>query len=174
MDSQDNLMLSQYVAYYLYQDSEPHKKEYLKQLIEIGFSGEEADRMFEFEADILTRFHREYMVSPTYTTAWFFGLSQPFFMHYPKTKEDIMKEHFLTMSELIKIIDEAEWHYWNHHEDEVPKEVWAEIFEWHVKGKGGEFAIQYFQMIAKETGIPEEKIVAYGSHEARYLNMYRW
>ena len=173
-ETANNLMLSQYVAFYVYQNSEPHKREYLKQLIDLGFNGIEAEKMFEFESDTLKKFKRGYLISPKFTKSWFFGLQQPFFISYPKTKEDILKEHYLTISELVKIVDEAEWHYWNSIEREMPSEVWDEIAEWRLNGNGGEFVMQYFPMIAEETGIPEEKIIAYGTHEAQYLRQNRW
>lgn len=78
------------------------------------------------------------------------------------------------MSELCKIIDEAEWHYWNSHELPLSPEVWQEIEQWRRKGEGGDFAESYLEMIADVTGIPIEKILALCSNQGRHLSMYKW
>lgn len=168
------LMISQYVAHYVYEKSDRHKTQYIELLYGMGYTQEEAEKMFEFECDIVKKYNKRYLLEPGFVKAWFFSLSQPFFREYPKVKDDILKEHFLTMSELCKIIDEAEWHFWNSHERKMSDEVWAEIYGWHFKGKGGEFAVQYFEMIADETGIPSSKIALYSSHEGRFLSALKW
>lgn len=170
----ENLMLSQYAAHYVYEGSEDHKEIYLDKLGGMGFSEEEAEKLFEFECDILKRFRKSYLLNENFTKMWFFGLAQPFFTGYPKNKDDIMKEHFLTLSEVCKIIDEAEWHFWNSHEREMPDEVWSEIAGWRLNGPGGEFAIKYFTQTAAELGIPKERIAAYSQNEGGHLNRYKW
>ena len=105
---------------------------------------------------------------------WFFGLDKPFFREYPKTKDDIFKECFLTISEICKIIDEAEWHFWNSHEREMPDTVWEEIFEWHLNGAGGVFAIQYFHMIEKKIGISEKSLSKLAAEQGTHLSKYKW
>ena len=130
--------------------------------------------MFDFECEVIRKFHKQYLLHPRFTGMWFFGLQQPFFQQYPKTKEDILKERYLTVSELCKIIDEAEWHFWNSHEKELPDDVWGEICEWRLQGPGAEFAIRYFKMIEKETGIPEESIAKLSSEQGNHLNLYKW
>ncbi|MBQ3376170.1 MAG: hypothetical protein IJG49_07145 [Erysipelotrichaceae bacterium] len=169
-----NLMLSQYAAFYAYQGSEAHRKRYIVKLLRLGFNENEAEKLLNFETDILKRFNKNYLLHPNFTQMWFFGLSQPFFLKYPKEKGDILKEHFLTLSELCKIVDEAEWHFWNSHEREMPDEVWSEIYTWRLNGPGGEFAVKYFTMVAEVTGIPTEKIAAYSSNEGKHLSDYKW
>ena len=90
-----------------------------------------------------------------------------------KTKEDIQKERFFTISELCKFIDEAEWHYWNSHE-RASDEAFAEMYTWRLRGGGAEFAGGYFETIAKETEIPEELIWKYVNREGTRLNAHKW
>ena len=168
------LMLSQYAARYVYNNDETAAKEYKKILISIGFLEDEAERLFNFECDILRKYNKKYLLEDGFTRMWFFGLSQPFFDSYPKEKEDILKEHFLTLSELCKIIDEAEFHYWNSHERDISDECWNEIYAWHLKGQGGDFAVKYFDMTAQETGIPREKIGYYSAHEGSHIKYNKW
>lgn len=170
----EHLMISQYAAFFVYQNSEAHKKQYINKLISLGYDNKEAESLLNFECDTLRKYNKRYLLHPNFTQMWFFGLAHPLFLDYPKEKEDILKEHYLTLSELCKIIDEAEWHFWNSHERQMPDEVWAEIYAWHLKGQGGEFAIKYFKMVAMETGIPEEKIGRFSSNEGRHLSLYKW
>ncbi len=170
----EHLMLSQYAAFYVYNNSEEHKAQYIDKLTRLGFDRKEAEALFGFECDILRKYNKRYLLLPGFTKMWFFGLSQPFFLNYPKEKEDILKERFLTLSELCKIIDEAEWHFVNSHERQMPDAVWQEISAWRLKGAGAEFAMKYFAMVARETGIPEMKIASYSSNEGRHLSLYKW
>lgn len=167
-------MTSQYPAFFLKEKHPLYRSIYLRQLMNIGFNQENAEKMFEFECDIIRRYGKPYLLHPQFTQLWFFGLSQPFFSRYPKTKEDILKEKYLTMSEICKIIDEAEWHFWNSHERNLSGEVWAEIWAWRLKGAGAEYAMTYFDMIEKETGIPGENIRALCRLQGEHLSRYKW
>lgn len=170
----EHLMISQYAAHYVYQHSDPHKEYYFKELSRLGFTQKEAEKLFAFECEVLKSFNKNYLLSPQFTKMWFFGLRQPFFLNNPKEKDDILKVCFFTLSELCKIIDEAEWHYWNSHEKPLSESVWGEIYAWRLRGEGGSFAIKYFEMVAKKTGIPMDKIGAYSNHEGDHLNKYKW
>lgn len=170
----EKLMTSQFPALYLKDNNQAYRDTYIRQLKKIGFNQKNAEKMFEFECDIIRRHGKQYLQHPQFTELWFFGLRQPFFLQYPKTKEDILKEKYLTMSEICKIVDEAEWHFWNSHEKNLSDEVWAEIYAWHLKGPGAEFATTYFEMIEKETGIPSENISALCGLQGEHLSRYKW
>ena len=114
------------------------------------------------------------MLHPEFTQMWFFGLDKPFFHQYPNTKDDILKECFLTISEICKIIDEAEWHFWNSHERKLSDDVWNEICEWRIKGKGGDFAMQYFDMIEEKTGVSSESLMKLVNDQGAHLSKYKW
>lgn len=170
----EKLMTSQFPALYLKENNPAYRDIYMLQLMRIGFDQKNAERMFEFECDIIRRHGKQYLQHPQFTELWIFDLSSPFFLRYPKTKEDILKEKYLTMSEICKIIDEAEWHFWNSHERNLSDEVWAELHAWHLKGPGAEFATTYFEMIEKETGIPSENISALCGLQGEHLSRYKW
>lgn len=170
----EKLMTSQSPALYLSENNQAYRNIYLRKLMAIGFNKTNAEKMFEFECDIIRRHGKQYLQHPQFTELWFFGLRQPFFLQYPQTKEDILKEKYLTMSEICKIVDEAEWHFWNSHEKNLSNEVWAEIYAWHLKGPGIEFATTYFEMIEKETGIPSENISALCGLQGEHLSKYKW
>lgn len=170
----EKLMTSQLPALYLKEDNAAYQDAYIKKLKELGFNQKNAEKMFRFECSIIQRHGKQYLQDPQFTECWFFGLNQPFFQQYPKTKEDILKEKYLTMSELCKIIDEAEWHYWNSHEKSLSQEVWAEICAWRLQGPGASYASSYFEMIEKETGIPSDNIGALCSLQGEHLSKYKW
>ena len=170
----EKLMTSQFPAFYLKENNLAYRDIYMRQLMRIGFNQKNAEKMFEFECDIIRRHEKQYLQHPRFTELWFFGLRQPFFLQYPKTKEGILKEKYLTMSEICKIVDEAEWHFWNSHERNLSDEVWSEIYAWHLKGPGAEFATTYFEMIEKETGIPRENISALCRLQGEHLSRYKW
>lgn len=170
----EKLMTSQLPALYLKENNPAYRDSYLRQLMKIGFNQKNAKIMFEFECDIIRRHGKAYLQDPQFTELWFFGLKQPFFLQYPKTKADILKEKYLTMSELCKIIDEAEWHFWNSHEKKPSDEVWAEICAWRLQGSGMAFATSYFEMMEKETGIPSENIGALCGLQGEHLSRYKW
>ena len=170
----DKLMTSQFPALYLKDNNQAYYDTYIRQLMRIGFNEKNAKKMFEFECDVIRKHGKQYLQHPQFTEMWFFGLRQPFFLQYPKTKEDILKEKYFTMSEICKLVDEAEWHFWNSHERTLSDEVWAEIYAWHLKGPGAEFATSYFEMIEKETSISSENINRLCALQGEHLSRYKW
>ena len=81
---------------------------------------------------------------------------------------------YFTMSELCKLIDEAEWHFWNSHENVPSSAVWREIAAWRLKGAGGQFAAQYFSAMEEKTGIPAENICQLCALQGRDLCKKKW
>ena len=172
--STEGLMTSQFAALYLRDNDPKYRDIYMRRLTELGFGEDDAGKMFRFECDIVRRYGKQYLLHPQFTQFWFFSLVQPFFVQYPKTQEDILKEKFLTMSEICKILDEAEWHYCNSHERDLPDEVWGEICAWQLRWRGADYAIRYFEMIAEETRIPLEILGAYSNSQGAHLDKYKW
>lgn len=172
------LMTSQLVALYWAHmggpDAERYRDHYLSRLESIGICQADAIKLFDFESSVVKKFGKRYLLDPTFTQNWFFGLRQKFFQRYPQEKSDILKERYFTVSELCKIIDEAEWHFWNSHECERSDDVWNEICDWRRNGAGGDFGIKYFEMIAKVTGVPEEVVGLLSSEQERHLSCCKW
>lgn len=167
-------MTSQLPALYEKSKSRTYFDEYMRRLMGIGFRGNDAEKMFRFEYEIIQKFGKPQLLHPLYTLTWVMKLQRPLFQGYPKAKEEILRERFLTMSEICKIIDEAEWHYWNSHERDLSDAVWEEIYAWRLRGAGGEFACSYFEMIQRETGIPQINISMLSSMQGMHLRQYKW
>ena len=170
----NELMTSQFPALYLKEGNDIYRNQYLKRLCDIGIKRKNAEAMFDFECDIIKKHNKEFLLHPEFTKMWYFGLKQPFFQQYPQRKEDILKEQFFTMSELCKMIDEAEWHFWNSHERVLSKSVWEEICDWRMKGEGMTFAIKYFDMIVEKTGISKEDVGKLCGEQGEHLCKYKW
>ena len=167
-------MTSQLPALYLKSKDESYHELYIQQLGKIGFSTENAGKMFDFECDVIRKYGKEELLQPTYAQSWMFDLKQPIFTQYPEMKEDLLKEMYFTMSELCKLIDEAEWHFWNSHENVPSNAVWREIAAWRLKGAGGQFAAQYFSAMEEKTGIPAENIGQLCALQGRDLCKKKW
>lgn len=172
--SPETWMTSQFAALYVRCGDLAYRDFYIGRLMRIGFRREDAMKMFAFECEILRRYDKPWLLDPQFTKSWCFSLERPFFTAYPQTKQDIWKENYLTMSELCKLIDEAEWHFWNSHEKSLSDEVWAEICAWRMKGPGGEFAIAYFEKIEQTLGIPSDNISALSNLQGAHLSRYKW
>ncbi len=170
----DILMMSQLAALYISENDEKYHQRYINELVAADVPKKDAQAMFDFDCSVIRRYEKKYLLHPNFTLQWFFGLQQPFFKEYPKTKEDILKERSLTMSELCKIVDEAEWHFWNSHEREMPDGVWSEIYEWRLNGGGMEFATKYFDMICEVTKMPTESISKICGIQGTHLSKYKW
>lgn len=173
-NSYSKLMTSQFVALYLSKNRNEYRRQYDLRLSKLGFDKQETERLFEFECSIIKKFGKKYLLKPNFVCGWFFNLKHPFFINYPKRKEDIIKEHFLTVSEICKIVDEAEWHFWNSHEDSISDEVFGEIYEWRLRGNGMIFAGKYFEMIEKETGVSSEHLDKLIGEQGEMLCRYKW
>lgn len=172
------LMTSQLVALYLDKrqggGTSEYRNLYISRLMKLGIPKTDAEKIFNFESEAIKKHNKKYLLSPNFTTCWFFGLQQKFFNNYPQNKDDILKEHYLSISEICKIIDEAEWHFWNSHERILAEDVWGEICQWRRKGPGGDFAFKYFLMIIELTGISEQSLVSLVQEQAVHLNQYKW
>lgn len=167
-------MTSQLPALYVRKSKAAYRKHYIHRLELLGFTASDAQKLFDFECDVIRRFPKQCLLERQFTQMRFFNLKQPFFMQYPQTKEDILQERWLTVSELCKIVDEAEWHYWNSHEQHLPDAVWQEICAWRLSGPGADFLVQYFKMIEEETGIPEDSLAKLSSEQGRHLSKCAW
>lgn len=172
--SKEKCMISQFAALYVHTNDNTYRDDYINRLCAIGFEKEEAEKLLQFEYNVIRRHRKTYLRDPEFVRSWVFSLKEPVFQTYPQKKEDLLKEKGFAISELCKLIDEAEWHYWNSHEKAIPEKAWEEICNWRIKGAGGEFAVEYFEMIAEETGIPLEKLAALSRENGKHLVRYKW
>ena len=84
-------MTSQLPALYLQGNDTVYRSGYLRRLESIGFKKKDAQKMFDFECEVIRRHGKAYLLDPRFTESRCFGLRQPFFCRYPAAKEDILR-----------------------------------------------------------------------------------
>ena len=82
-------------------------------------------------------------------------------------------EHFdYPLSYIIKLSDEAEWHFWNSHEADLPDEVWSEIFD--LSDKNRKLFLPYAQNMVDALGWSYQEVNKFSFNEQGMLDLYRW
>lgn len=171
----NNLMIAQLAAYYVEYGDEIYRKEYLEKTEALGIDSEEALNLFKFECDVCKKYNKKQLLDPKYVKTWVMGLRQPVFADYPQTQEEICKEFFLTLGELSKIMDEAEWHFWNSHELPLSDEVWREIFNWRIQDNGGMYAVKtYMPAVSEKYSVSMDSLYKVVNHYGKFLSIYKW
>lgn len=166
-----SLMTGQLVARYKKTHDEDYQAEYERRLRSLGFTNQEAEQLFVFELMILKHDAIERLASPDYLASNCFDLQHPLLMQDESWYVD--HQHFLC-SEITKIWDEAEWHYWNSHERKsLPDEVWGEIHRLSRYG-GGKLLVDYLTMLSEKSGVDMAKIQAYSAAEQQLIFAYKW
>ena len=73
---------------------------------------------------------------------------------------------------MIKLSDEAEWHFWNSHEKDLPDDVWEEIYE--LSNKNRKLSLPFFIYMTKQLGWTGDEVNRYSFNEQGMLDYYRW
>lgn len=169
------LMICQYAAYYAKDNQVEYKKAYIDRLCAIGIKPDDAEKLFDFEYNVCLNHDKQYLLNDNFTEMWLMDLSKPFLNDLWDKKDYIRDSHFLTIGELCKLIDEAEWHFYNSHEKEISNVVWAEIYEWRRKGHGGKFTVEeYLPMVSKTTGVSMDVLQKIVNYYGSFLNIHKW
>ena len=163
------IMTSQVLAMYLYDHDEACREEYLRRLKICGLSEERAEQYMAFETEILNRCPRPEMVDKNFIARPCFNLSTRALPHEPA----YYAEHFdYPLSYIIKLSDEAEWHFWNSHEADLPDEVWSEIFD--LSDKNRKLFLPYAQNMVDALGWSYQEVNKFSFNEQGMLDLYRW
>ena len=164
------LMTGQVLARFVKEGDDAYRDEYLRRLGVLGFTPEEGKQLFDYERGILTPERAERLASPSFMGEMFYDLQH---VRLPESKDVYVSRQELTCSEIVKIWDEAEWHYWNSHEREMPEAVWGEIYTISRYG-GGALFIEYLMEMAKRSGVEFGKVQAYSAAEQQLIFAYKW
>ena len=163
-------MTGQLIALYKQTHRQEYQTEYMTRLQKIGFSAEEAARLFFLELMIIKHFSIQNLAAEDYLNSTYFDLQN---VRFPESTEYYISHQTFTVSEIVKIWDEAEWHYHYSHEKELSAPVWQEIYAISRYG-GGELYLGYIRMIAEHSQLPEDKIHRYARAEQGLLYKYKW
>ena len=168
-DSLQRILTSQLVAYWAATGEEKYKKEYLRRMKLCGVSDELAEKTFGFEEEILKRCPRPEMTDPDFIAKPMFSLGGCVLNHpisYYETHFDY------PLSYIVKLSDEAEWHFWNSHEKNLPEDVWTEIFD--LSDKNRKLFLPYAMNMVDGLGWTVQQVNKFSYHEQGMLDLYRW
>ena len=163
------IMTSQLLAFYLDTRDVSWKEEYLRRLKMCGLSDDKALQYMTFETEILTRCPRAEMLDKEFISRPCFSLRELALPHDPA----YYGSHFdYPLSYIVKLSDEAEWHFWNSHEANLPEQVWAEIYA--LSDKNRKLFLPYAQNMVDKLGWSYQAVNAFSYNEQGMLDLYRW
>ena len=163
------VMTSQLAAIWLETRDDRFRDEYLRRIRMCGLGAQAAQAMFDYEAQILRKYPRPEMTDPDFVRKPLFTLSRPVLSHHAAYYE---KNFEYTLSHIIKMNDEAEWHFWNSHELDLSDEVWGEINMLSDKNKA--LFIPYAMDLIDNHGWANTNVNAFSFNEQGMLDLIRW
>ena len=167
------LLLSQLPALYLSTGAEAYRTAYFQELGKLNVAKDDAQRLFKFECGVIQTHPKPAMLGQTYTQSWLYDPRNPQPLFSGKSDEDLLKDRFFAISEICKLMDEAEWHSANTKTGTA--EVRQEFARWRMRGKGGSFVLdQYVPMVMAAAKVPESAVMAVVNREGALLSAQKW
>ena len=163
-------MTGQLIARFKQTHDQAYRDEYQRRLMFVGFEEAEAESLFMFELMILKHDSIEPLASDGYLKSFVFDLQH---VVLPEENEYYFLHQTFLVSQIVKIWDEAEWHYWNSHERDLPEDVWAEIHAISRYG-GAALFIGYLKMVSEKSHVPMAKVQKYSKAEQDMIFKYKW
>ncbi len=164
-----SLLTSQLVALWLDSKDEQYHLEYVRRLAMCGLHKEKAEETFNLERQILENHPRPEMLRKDFVEIPLINLFTPCLEH-PIT---YYENHFeYPLSYIVKLSDEAEWHFWNSHEKSMPDNVWNEIY-W-LADKNKKLFIPFAMHLINNMGWTYENVNQFSYQEQGMLDLYRW
>ena len=135
-----------------------------------GLSDEKAEEMLAFESDILKKHPRPEMLKNDFLSTPMFNLLKPVLEH----PIDYYQDHLeYPLSYVIKLSDEAEWHFWNSHEkSQLSDEAWAEIFA--LCDKNRKLFLPIGMHLVEKMQWSYDNVNKFSYNEQGMLDLYRW
>ncbi len=163
------ILTSQLVALWKSTKNEDYKAEYLRRMKICGLSDPTALQMLNYEEEILDRYPRPEMRDADFISKPLMDLRKPFLQKGYQYYAD----HFeYPLSYLVKLSDEAEYHYWNSHESSLPDKVWEEIY--YLSDKHQAIFIPFATDLVDNRGWTVGAVNRFSYNEQRMLDRYRW
>ena len=163
------LMTSQLVALWLDSDNAAYRDEYLRRIMMCGVDMKKAEEMLSFESEILNNHPRPEMLRDDFIALPLFSLVKTTLEHpveYYQTNYDY------PLSYVVKLSDEAEWHFWNSHEKNLSDDVWSEIFL--LSDKNKKLFIPIGMHLVDDMKWSYDNVNKFSYHEQGMLDLYRW
>lgn len=147
-----------------------YKKEYIRRLKYIGFSGDDAEKMLDYEVGITKEYVNDLLADPKYIYTDYFDFSKPILSADRKTYAE---QQIFTVSEVSKICDEAAWHAENSRYKMKRDDVADEVNMLASYGENG-LLQEYLRIMAEKSGVNIGLIQKYSVSEQNLLIMYKW
>ena len=164
-----SLMTSQLTALWLDGKGEKYKDEFMRRMKMCRITDEAAEKWLEFEEEILERCPRPEMLSPDFVRQPLLTLRSRFLPREIAYYES----HFdYPLSYVIRLSDEAEWHFWNSHEEDLPEGVWEEITA--LSDRNRELFLPMAVYMVEHLGWTPEDVNRYSMNEQGMLDYLRW
>lgn len=163
------LMTSQLAAFWIDSDNEEYREEYIRRIKMCGVSTEQAEEMLALETDILKCHPRPEMLNEDFISTPLFNLKE--------TVLDNSIEYYqihleYPLSYITKLSDEAEWHYWNSHEKNLPGDVWEEIYA--LSDENKKLFLPFGMHLVEKMNWSYGNVNKYTYNEQGMLDRYRW
>lgn len=163
------ILTSQLVAFWLDTGDEAYRAEYLRRIRMCGVDTEKAEEMLAFESGILAEHPRPELLREDFIALRLFSLAAPALEHPVEYYETHLE---YPLSYVVKLSDEAEWHFWNSHEKDLPGEVWAEIYA--LSDKNKKLFIPFGMHLVEALGWSFANVNTFSYNEQGMLDYYRW
>ncbi len=163
------LLTSQLTALWLKTNDEKYRKEFFRRIKMCGVTDETAQKWLDFETGILRRCPRPEMCSDDFIRKPLFSMEEKFL------PEDIgyYESHFdYPLSYVIRISDEAEWHFRNSHEKDLPDPVRAEIYD--LSDQNRKLFVPLAIHMTEALGWDFRSVNVYSFNEQGMLDLIRW
>lgn len=147
-----------------------YRLEYERRLKMCGLAPETIRKTMEFEKAIFQKFPRPEMLDPQFVARPLLTLGKPFL---PNPVDHYKTNFEYPLSYVIRISDEADYHFWNSHERHLSKEVWTEIFCLSEKG-GQRLFLPFATHLLQELGWTVKNVNTFSYNEQGMLDKYRW
>lgn len=147
-----------------------YRWEYERRLKICGLDSQTIRKTMEFEEAIFQKFPRPEMLDPKFIARPLLTLRKPFL---PNPIDHYETNFEYPLSYVIRISDEADYHFWYSRERSLPIEVWVEIIALSEFGGQSLFlplAIHFLQ----ELGWTEQNMNTFSYNEQGMLDKYRW
>ena len=164
-----HLVTSQLAARWLDTKEDKYKAEHCRRMSLCGLDAEKAEQMLTYECGILKSFPRPEMLRDDFVKIPVFGLKKTFLEH---PLEYYQTNFEYPLSYIVKISDEAEWHFHYSHEKELTDEVWSEIFQ--ISDKNMALFRPFAMNLVEQVGWTIQQINKFSFYEQKILDVYRW
>ena len=163
------ILTSQLAALWLDAGEERFRREYLRRLALCGLQESTARDMLQFETDMLKAHPRPEMLREDFIVLPCFSLRETALDQPVAYYRDHLE---YPLSYVVKLSDEAEWHFWNSHERDLPDGVWAEIFA--LSDRNRRLFLPLATHLVEKRGWTVDAVNKFSFNEQGMLDRYRW